>query len=136
DSYRILDLFIINMLTQNGNATTVVKTTVNINDFRNPQIPDRDGLVQSVKTALEHFDKCSDNNITDENFYRHIKDIMEQDRKFRSMTQDSVDHCEAMAAYATDFVEYMQILMEDNVSGGDFIGVMKSHTQSAIFNKS
>ncbi|CAG8502260.1 3048_t:CDS:2, partial [Acaulospora colombiana] len=101
-----------------------------------PQIPDRDGLVQSVKTALEHFDKCFDNQIKDVNFYRHVKEIMEQGRKFRSMTQDSVGYCEVMAAHATDFMEYTQILMEDDVSGGDFIGVMKSHIQSATFNKS
>ncbi|CAG8436962.1 2941_t:CDS:2 [Diversispora eburnea] len=105
-------------------------------DFHNPQIPSTDGLIQSVKSILENFDKCSNDDIKSDNIRKHIIATSEQAKKFRLFTIESIQSCDLMGNYASDFAEYITILMEENVAGVDFVGVMKSQIESATISKS
>ncbi|CAG8529594.1 6585_t:CDS:2 [Acaulospora colombiana] len=111
-----------------------IRTTY-ITDFRNPQILLDSGLSKSVRTVLENFKKCTNDGINDANIHKIVNGILEQANDFQSLTQDSVNHCSLMASYATDFIEYIQILMEEDVLCADFIEAMKSQLQSATSNR-
>ncbi|CAG8710678.1 20886_t:CDS:2 [Cetraspora pellucida] len=110
--------------------------SINVHDFRSPPIPDNDGLEQAVETALIHLEQCTNNNIKDTIIPKHMKSIIELARLCRSLTQDSINHCGNMAAYAADFMEYVQVLFDEDVSGNDFVEAMKSQIRAASSNRS
>ncbi|PKK71784.1 hypothetical protein RhiirC2_408649 [Rhizophagus irregularis] len=64
-----------------------------------------------------------------------VKELIEQARIYNDLTVDSIKDSRIMAAYASDFKEYVEILREEDVSGTDFIEAMKSQYQAAISNK-
>ena len=78
---------------------------IHINDFRNPPIPDTDGLEQAVRNALEHLSQCSNENIKNTFLNSKIKELIEQARIYSELTLDSIKDCRIMAAYASDFKE-------------------------------
>ncbi|CAG8657922.1 4979_t:CDS:2, partial [Acaulospora morrowiae] len=121
---------------ENLSLSPPVPQTIYITDFRNPQISFDDALLQSVKLVLENFNKLSSDKIQDANIRKHVGGILEQVHIFQSLTLDSVNLCSQMANYATDFIEYLQILMEEDVLWEDFIEAMKSQIQSATSNRS
>ncbi|RIA88686.1 hypothetical protein C1645_774339, partial [Glomus cerebriforme] len=111
------------------------KTLINVNDFRNPPIPDTDGFEQAVRNVLEHLDQCSNENIRNTFLNSKIKELIEQARICNELTLDSIKDSRSMAAYASDFKDYIEILQEEDVSGEDFIEAMKSQYQAAMSNK-
>ncbi|CAG8678375.1 6250_t:CDS:2, partial [Acaulospora morrowiae] len=83
--------------------------------------------------VLDNFDEFSGDDIDDTNI--HGRTILDQGNKFLSLTRDSIDACKQMATYATDFMEYVQILMEEDVLVTDFIETMKLQAQAATSNR-
>ncbi|CAG8454381.1 7696_t:CDS:2 [Dentiscutata heterogama] len=123
-------------MTQSAELNPSSNASINVHDFRSPPIPDNDGLEQAVETALIHLEQCANENVKDTIIPKHIKNIVELARQFRSLTQDSINHCGKMAAYASDFMEYVQVLFDEDVSGNDFVEAMKSQVQAASSNRS
>lgn len=78
---------------------------VHINDFRNPPIPDNDGLEQAVRNVLEHLSLCSNENIRNAFLNNKVKELIEQARIYNDLTVDSIKDSRMMAAYASDFKE-------------------------------
>ncbi|CAG8559994.1 8423_t:CDS:2, partial [Racocetra persica] len=123
-------------MTQSSELNLSGNASINVHDFRSPPIPNSDGLEQAASTALIHLEQCTSNNIKDTIIPKHMKSIIELARLFRSLTQDSINHCGKMAAYASDFMEYVQVLFDEDVSGNDFVEAMKSQIQAATSNRS
>ncbi|RHZ86040.1 hypothetical protein Glove_55g62 [Diversispora epigaea] len=124
------------MIIQSEQSTSISPPTtnvINLTDFRNPQIPNTDGLVKSVELVFENFKKFS-NDKKNEN--HHIEKILKQAHEFDLLVKNSVQQSKQVAEFSRIFVEYIQTTTEDDVSGTDFIEVMKSQIQCAMKNKS
>ncbi|CAG8587408.1 1179_t:CDS:10 [Diversispora eburnea] len=128
------------LLQQTEQSTSIsppATNVINLIDFRNPQIPNTDGLAKSVELVFENFKKFSNYKKKEnkENNH-HIEKILQHAHEFNILVQESVQHCKQVTTYSKIFVEYLQAMTEEDVTGSDFIEVMKSQIQSAMKNKS
>ncbi|KAG9285248.1 hypothetical protein G9A89_002144 [Geosiphon pyriformis] len=83
-------------------------SSVSLNEFRKPVLPDLDLLVGA---------------------------LVEHGRHFRQLTRENGEASLKMAKYAFDFMEYIDILIDEAVSGEDFMEAMKSLAEVAVENK-